>query len=126
MERSSPLAAMHRPAASFGHGHWNFGPQTGSSAGSMELAPPSFDFKELSMKNTGPVDYFSLKPGKGASPTSHLAVDLSRNFHIDKRYDQEQSSLRVFMYTDRTQSAVGHAPSFTVLVDVVWECGLQR
>ena len=85
MERSSPLAAMQPQAHNFNYGHWNFamGPPTSSSSGSWGFGSGSFDFKDLSMRQ-GASDYFSFKP-KGASPTANLAVDLSRNFHIDQR-----------------------------------------
>ena len=39
------------------------------------------------MKKAPAMDYFSLKPVRGSSPTSSLAADLSQNFHIDQRYD---------------------------------------
>ncbi|KAL8784604.1 MAG: hypothetical protein Q9213_003859 [Squamulea squamosa] len=34
--------------------------------------------------NKAPIDYFSLKPVRGSSPTASLAADLSQNFHIDQ------------------------------------------
>lgn len=39
------------------------------------------------MKNN-PSDYFDMKPHRSASPTASLAVDLSRNFHIDRRLEK--------------------------------------
>ena len=84
MERSSPLAAMQPQAVPFGHhGHWNYGIDSQQmSLGGMGTG--KFNFKDLSMGNNQ-TDYFSLRPSRGGSPTSSLAVDLSRNFHIDKR-----------------------------------------
>ena len=78
---------MHPHAPNMGHGSWNFGkmgPSTMSSSGSLTFGSGSFDFNELSMRQSG-VDYFSLLPNRGVSPTANLAVDLSRNFHIDRR-----------------------------------------
>ena len=47
----------------------------------------SFNFGDLNFAKSAelPVDYFSLKPVRGSSPTSSLAVDLSQNCHIDQR-----------------------------------------
>lgn len=88
MEASSPLAAMHPPAApSFGHpdmfrsrGHAVF---NGESRGSGIL------FRDRIMPKTKP-DYFNVK---GSSPTASLAADLSQNFRIDNesRYLLPQS-----------------------------------
>ena len=83
MERSSPLAAMQPQAISLGHGHWNYGMEV-SDARFGALSSGSFNFKDLSMVNNQ-TDYFGLRPSRVASPTASLAVDLSRNFHIDKR-----------------------------------------
>ena len=79
---------MHTHAPSFGHGHWNFGgmgPPTSSSSEGMGFGPGSFDFREFSMRPSTS-DYFNFKP-RGTSPTANLAVDLSRNFHIDRRQE---------------------------------------
>jgi M-phase inducer tyrosine phosphatase len=37
------------------------------------------------MKRTARPDYFQMNPIQGSSPTSSLAVDLSQNFHIERR-----------------------------------------
>ncbi|KAH8427802.1 putative tyrosine protein phosphatase MIH1 [Aspergillus melleus] len=84
MEHSSPLAAMQPPSVLFGHcfrsdvptSYGSFGPRSG-------LKPPSFNFKDLSMKKSHG-DYFNVKPVRGSSPTASLAADLSQNFHIDQ------------------------------------------
>ena len=92
MERSSPLAAMQPQSMGFGRGHWNFGGMdqpTSNPRQSMNLTygnAGNFNFKDISMNGMAP-DYFSMKPSRGASPTASLAVDLSQNFHIDRRYD---------------------------------------
>ena len=86
MEHSSPLAAMQPPSVLFGHcfrsdvptSYGAFGPRSG-------LKPPSFNFKDLSMKKAHG-DYFNVKPVRGSSPTASLAADLSQNFHIDQRF----------------------------------------
>lgn len=91
MERSSPLAAMQ--PASLPFGQWgcrndipisypNYG---GRCREKNSFGPSSFNFKDLSMSKA-PLDYFSLKPVRGSSPTTTLAADLSQNFHIDQRY----------------------------------------
>ena len=51
----------------------------------MSFGSGNFNFKDISMRGMSS-DYFSLKPGRGVSPTASLAVDLSQNFHIDRRY----------------------------------------
>ena len=90
MERSSPLAAMQPPALPMGNfgcmatsreSYTEFGSNYG---GSLVYGPSSFNFKDLSMVRA-PIDYFSLKPVHGSSPTASLAADLSQNFHIDQR-----------------------------------------
>ena len=88
MERSSPLAAMQPPTMLFGGGHWTCGGDRLSSGANLAPPPPrfgqnAFNFKEMSSCKT---DYFALKPSHGNSPTASLAVDLSQNFHIDRRY----------------------------------------
>ena len=77
---------MQPHAPNLGHGHWNFGmgPSTGSSTGSMGFGSGCFDFNDLSLRQSSG-DYFNLRPSRGVSPTAHLAVDLSKNFHIDRR-----------------------------------------
>ena len=91
MERSSPLAAMQPPSLPFGH--WgcrgeaesSYSQYGGQYGGQLKFGPSSFNFKDLSMAKA-PMDYFSLKPLRGSSPTASLAADLSQNFHIDQRY----------------------------------------
>lgn len=80
MQTSSPLAAMHQPAApAFGHPDM-FRPSAhaafhGDSKGSGAL------FRERLMP--GGKDYFNVKGVSGSSPTASLAADLSANFRID-------------------------------------------
>ncbi|CAO1597283.1 m-phase inducer phosphatase [Xanthoria calcicola] len=86
MEHSSPLAAMQPPSLPIGQ--WGcrnerqdmLGRHCG---GQFTFGPSNFNFKDLSM-NKAPIDYFSLKPVRGSSPTASLAADLSQNFHIDQ------------------------------------------
>ncbi|KAF3387473.1 M-phase inducer phosphatase [Penicillium rolfsii] len=79
MEHSSPLAAMQPPAMFFGH---CFRADAATSYPSLSgFGTNSFNFKDLSMKKSGP-DYFNVKPIP--SPTASLAADLSQNFHIDQ------------------------------------------
>lgn len=83
METSSPLAALQ----SSKH-HWNHtrnAPEFDN--GFLRPCRPArdFNFKEMSMRKSNS-DYFSFKPARGSSPTQSLAVDLSQNFHIDRRY----------------------------------------
>lgn len=80
MEASSPLAAMHPPAApSFGHPDM-FRPHgavfNGEPRGSSML------FRDRIMPKSKP-DYFNVKGVNGSSPTASLAADLSQNFRID-------------------------------------------
>lgn len=82
MEHSSPLAAMQPPSVMFGHCFRTDSPTSYPSLGGF--ATNSFNFKDLSMKKSGP-DYFNMKPIRGSSPTASLAADLSQNFHIDQR-----------------------------------------
>jgi M-phase inducer tyrosine phosphatase len=88
MEASSPLASMQ--ASSFNATCGSQADTLVSFGSGGMLAPPSFNFKDLSMmKKTKPkpdTDYFTMKPMRGSSPTASLAADLSQNFHIDKRY----------------------------------------
>ncbi|KAL8648798.1 MAG: hypothetical protein Q9226_005841 [Calogaya cf. arnoldii] len=87
MEHSSPLAAMQPPSLPI-MGQWGcrnerqdmLGRHCG---GQFTFGPSNFNFKDLSM-NKAPIDYFSLKPVRGSSPTASLAADLSQNFHIDQ------------------------------------------
>ncbi|KAJ5815377.1 hypothetical protein N7474_007154 [Penicillium riverlandense] len=81
MEHSSPLAAMQPPSVMFGHCFRTDSPTSYPSLGGF--GANSFNFKDLSMKKSGP-DYFNMKPIRGSSPTASLAADLSQNFHIDQ------------------------------------------
>jgi hypothetical protein len=91
MEASSPLAAMQPQPIPFGHGHWNLDNTSGRLGA---LGSGNFNFKDLSMRNNHS-DYFNLRPSRSASPTACLAVDLSRNFHIDKRFGTIGSIQRI-------------------------------
>ncbi|KAJ5432299.1 M-phase inducer phosphatase [Penicillium daleae] len=79
MEHSSPLAAMQPPSMLFGHCFRADAPTSYPSLSGF--GTNSFNFKDLSMKKSGP-DYFNVKPIP--SPTASLAADLSQNFHIDQ------------------------------------------
>lgn len=80
METSSPLAAMHPPAApSFGHPDM-FRPH-GSAFGG-ESRGSGMLFRDRIMPKSKP-DYFTVKGVHGSSPTASLAADLSQNFRID-------------------------------------------
>lgn len=81
MEHSSPLAAMQPPSMLFGHCFRSEAPTSYPSLSGF--GTNSFNFKDLSMKKSGP-DYFNVKPIP--SPTASLAADLSQNFHIDQRF----------------------------------------
>lgn len=89
MEASSPLASMQ--ASSFNTYSSQADTLVSFGSGTM-LAPPSFNFKDLSMmgktknKSKTDTDYFTSRPMRGSSPTASLAADLSQNFHIDQRY----------------------------------------
>lgn len=80
MQTSSPLAAMHQPAApTFGHPDI-FRPSAhaafhGDSKGSGALLRERL--------RQGGKDYFNVKGISGSSPTASLAADLSANFRID-------------------------------------------
>ncbi len=81
------MAAMQPQSVPFGHGHWNYGierPTSNPAMNRLAFVQEGFNFKDLSMNRVRP-DYFSLKPSRGISPTASLAVDLSQNFHIDRR-----------------------------------------
>lgn len=82
MEHSSPLAAIQPPSMLLGR---CFPAEPAPTSCSLSgLGSNSFNFKDLSMKKSGP-DYFSMNPLQGSSPAASLAADLSQNFHIDKR-----------------------------------------
>ena len=91
MQRSSPLAAMQPMALPFGswgcraQAHPSYNSSYGDEFPSkLSFDTSGFNFKDLSMNNA-PMDYFSLRPVRGSSPTASLAADLSTNFHIDQR-----------------------------------------
>ncbi|KAJ5751156.1 hypothetical protein N7533_008184 [Penicillium manginii] len=81
MEHSSPLAAMQPPSMMFGHCFRADAPTSYPSLSGFNQN--SFNFKDLSMKKSGP-DYFNMNPLHGSSPAASLAADLSQNFHIDQ------------------------------------------
>jgi M-phase inducer tyrosine phosphatase len=83
MEHSSPLAAMQPPSMMFGHCFRADAPTSYPSLSGFNQN--SFNFKDLSMKKSGP-DYFNMNPLHGSSPAASLAADLSQNFHIDQRF----------------------------------------
>ncbi|EFW99651.1 cell cycle control protein tyrosine phosphatase [Grosmannia clavigera kw1407] len=79
METSSPLAAMHRPAAPFGKRdlfanlHVRLSPQRPrAGAGSFSI------HDQMNQES----DYFGMKPIHGSSPAGSLAADLCQNFTI--------------------------------------------
>ena len=91
MQTSSPLAAMHPQAITFGHGHWHVGmDRPTSNPSSLSFGYRNFNFRDLSMERKQS-DYFSSHHSLGASPTANLAVDLGQNFHIDKRHASDSS-----------------------------------
>jgi M-phase inducer tyrosine phosphatase len=82
METSSPLAAMHPPAAMFGsrdlfhsRGHTHLAANPRASSG-------TFTLREQYVQKSNS-DYFNVKSVRGSSPTASLAADLSANFRID-------------------------------------------
>ncbi|KAJ5414201.1 hypothetical protein N7509_000828 [Penicillium cosmopolitanum] len=81
MEHSSPLAAMQPPSMMFGHCFRADAPTSYPSLSGFNQN--SFNFKDLSMKKSGP-DYFNMNPLHTSSPAASLAADLSQNFHIDQ------------------------------------------
>lgn len=84
MEMSSPLAAMHPPPLP---GPWGYRRDLPSKPlfGAHSLGPKSFNFRDMSMKKPS-MDYFTLQPMRGSSPTASLAADMSSNLHVDQRY----------------------------------------
>ncbi|KAJ5088404.1 hypothetical protein N7456_012020 [Penicillium angulare] len=80
MEHSSPLAAMQPTPVLFGR---CFRPDPPTSYTLSGFGGNGFNFKDLSMKKSGP-DYFNMGPLGGSSPAASLAADLSQNFHIDQ------------------------------------------
>ena len=83
MDASSPLAALQPQPVPFGRHHWNHSSLDARLSTAFK-ASNNFDFKDMSMK-TKHTGYFDLRPSRTASPTAALAVDLSRNFHLDRR-----------------------------------------
>lgn len=85
---SSPLAAMHPPAApSFGHpdvfrsnGHAAF---TGEPKSSAALFRERLMPKGKGKGKSKGKDCFSVKGVNSSSPSNSLAADLSQNFRID-------------------------------------------
>ncbi|KAH7081607.1 hypothetical protein BKA63DRAFT_212376 [Paraphoma chrysanthemicola] len=82
MEMSSPLAAMHPPPIP---GPWGYRRDLPSKPlfGAHSLGPKSFNFRDMSMKKPS-MDYFTLQPMRGSSPTASLAADMSSNLHVDQ------------------------------------------
>jgi len=91
IEASSPLAAM-QPPAFMGHCGFRKDPPpcyASLAAVTRTFGTGSFNFRDLSMKASlkkSHLDYFSVQPVRGSSPTASLAADLSQNCHIDQRY----------------------------------------
>ncbi|KAF2012210.1 Rhodanese-like protein [Aaosphaeria arxii CBS 175.79] len=80
MEMSSPLAAMHPPPIPA----WGFRRDLPTSNfGQRSFGPKSFNFRDMSMKKPN-LDYFTLQPLRGSSPTASLAADMSSNLHVDQ------------------------------------------
>jgi hypothetical protein len=88
MEMSSPLAAMHPPAAM--PAPWGYRrdlPPSKPLFGVHNLGQKSFNFRDMSMKKGGmDGSYFAHQPMRGSSPTASLAADMSSNLHVDQRY----------------------------------------
>jgi hypothetical protein len=85
MEMSSPLAAMRPPPIP---GPWGYRRDLAPSRplfAAHSLASKNFNFRDMSMKKSG-MDYFTLQPVRGSSPTASLAADMSSNLHVDQRY----------------------------------------
>ncbi|KAF2822800.1 Rhodanese-like protein [Ophiobolus disseminans] len=51
--------------------------------GAHSLGPKTFNFRDMSMKRPS-MDYFTLQPVRGSSPTASLAADMSSNLHVDQ------------------------------------------
>ncbi|EON65477.1 hypothetical protein W97_04715 [Coniosporium apollinis CBS 100218] len=83
MEFSSPCAALQPPSFATHFGHRRDLPVSRQARLAQTIGANSFNFRDLSMKKPE-IDYFTLKPARGSSPTASLAADLSRNFHIDQ------------------------------------------
>lgn len=88
MEMSSPLAAMHPPAAI--PGPWGYRrdlPPSKPLFGAHSLGQKNFNFRDMSMRKGGmDSSYFAIQPMRGSSPTASLAADMSSNLHVDQRY----------------------------------------
>jgi M-phase inducer tyrosine phosphatase len=86
MEMSSPLAAMHPPAAM--PAPWGYRrdlPPSKPLFGAHNLGQKSFNFRDMSMKKGGmDGSYFAHQPMRGSSPTASLAADMSSNLHVDQ------------------------------------------
>ncbi|CAN8099171.1 unnamed protein product [Discula destructiva] len=94
MATSSPLAAMHPQAPSFGHPDM-FRSQAalnGESRGSNML------FRDRIMPKSRP-DYFNVKGVHGSSPTASLVADLSQNFRIDSEASPRFPTPRRALFT---------------------------
>jgi M-phase inducer tyrosine phosphatase len=86
MEMSSPCAAMHPPAQL--PGPWGYRRDLPSKPlfGAHTLGSKNFNFRDMSMRKSGNMDYFAMQPVAGSSPTASLAADMSSNLHVDQRY----------------------------------------
>ncbi|KAL1995979.1 hypothetical protein VTN49DRAFT_514 [Thermomyces lanuginosus] len=105
MEQSSPLAAMQPAAVTFGHCFREEGPSPVRSMGGRRgFGPNSFNFRDLSMKNSGS-DFFGASPTPGSSPAASLAADLSQNFYIDR--SPPVATPRRSLFTARLLDAAG-------------------
>ncbi|KAJ4317275.1 m-phase inducer phosphatase [Neodidymelliopsis sp. IMI 364377] len=84
MEMSSPCAAMHPPAQL--PGPWGYRRDLPSKPlfGAHTLGPKNFNFRDMSMRKSGNMDYFAMQPVAGSSPTASLAADMSSNLHVDQ------------------------------------------
>lgn len=126
MQRSSPLAAMQPatlPFAQFGcrgEAHPTYSDFGGQCQRNLAYGSSSFNFKDLSMARA-PLDYFSLKPVRGSSPTASLAADLSQNFHIDRRYIGSRLPQDSSSNANPFQPTTGHPPSVSFLVESLWD-----
>ena len=68
--------------------------------------------------NKATLDYFTLKPVRGSSPTASLAADLSQNFHIDHRYVKSHATFLGVAANER-QSPIAHSTSISFLLQSI-------
>lgn len=79
MERSSPLAAMHRPSVAFGRRDVFHRDSQAAEPLGKPRGLGDFSFREQFRSRP---DYFSVRPVHGSSPAGSLAADLCQNFRI--------------------------------------------